>query len=213
MRPPKTKEALVLKNCSMWNGMHENRAELPESCDTRVRLSEATGPAPRVTVRQARAGQVIEPAANPEDFHTAFLAAFGTTNETIAEALFQQLLNSLHTEPVDGTTANLALALMHEIAPKDVVEAMLACQMVAAHVAAMDASRRALHVEQSAAGRTAYGSLSRKLMTLFTAQMDALNRHRGKATVQKVIVEKVLVAPGGQAIVGAVAHGGRGDGG
>ena len=69
----------------------------------------------------------------------------------------------------------------------------------------MDASRRALHVEQTAGGRAAYLSLARKLMTLFTAQMDALNRHRGKVTVQKVIVEKVHVAPGGQAIVGAIA--------
>jgi hypothetical protein len=101
---------------------------------------------------------------------------------------------------------------MHEIGPKDVVEGMLACQMILAHVAAMDASRRALHVEQTAGGRAAYLSLARKLMTLFTAQMDALNRSRSKATVQKVIVEKVLVASGGQAIVGAVANGGQGDG-
>jgi hypothetical protein len=33
--------------------------------------------------------------------------------------------------------------------------------------------------------------------------MDSLGRHRGKPTVQKVIV-KVLVAPGAQVIVGAV---------
>jgi hypothetical protein len=50
-------------------------------------------------------------------------------------------------------------------------------------------------------------------MTLFTAQMDALNRHRGKGTTQKIVIERVLVAPGAQAIVGAVANGGRGGGG
>jgi hypothetical protein len=94
---------------------------------------------------------------------------------------------------------------MHEISPKDVVEAMVGCQMILAHVAAMDASRRALHVEQTAGGRAAYLSLARKLMTLFTAQMDALNRHRGKVTVQKIVIERVHVAPGGQAIVGAIA--------
>lgn len=49
-------------------------------------------------------------------------------------------------------------------------------------------------------GRQAYLGLVRKLMTLFSAQMDALNRHRGKATVQKVIVERVQVAPGAQAV-------------
>jgi hypothetical protein len=42
--------------------------------------------------------------------------------------------------------------------------------------------------------------------------MDALNRHRGKATVQKVVVEKVLVAPGGHAVVGAVSSGRQGGG-
>jgi hypothetical protein len=47
---------------------------------------------------------------------------------------------------------------------------------------------------------------------LFTAQMDAFNRHRGKATVQKVIIEKVYVAPGGQAVVGAISSGRQGDG-
>jgi hypothetical protein len=89
---------------------------------------------------------------------------------------------------------------------------MLAYQMIVAHLAGMDASRRALHIEQTPGGRQAYLSLARKLMTLFAAQMDALNRHRGKATVQKVVVEKVLVASGGQAVVGAVSRGRQGDG-
>ena len=199
--------------------MHENRTELPDCPDTRVRLSEATGPAPRVKVRQAEAGQAIEPvldeAANPEDFRGAFLAAFGTADDGVAEALFGQLLNGLHTEPgkpVDSATANLALALMHEIGPKDMVEAMLACQMVVTHIAAMDVSRRAMHVEQTAVGRAVYLNLARRLMATFSLQIDSLGRHRGKPTVQKVIVERVYVAPGAQAVVGAVASGGRGDG-
>jgi hypothetical protein len=177
-------------------------------------------PAPRVAVREMETGQAIEPVldgtANLEDFRVAFLAAFGTIDEVVAEALFGQLLSGLHTEPhkpIDPAIANLALALMHEISPKDVVEAMVGSQMILAHVAAMDASRRALHGAQTAGGRAAYLSLARKLMTLFTAQMDALNRHRGKGTTQKIVIERVLVAPGAQAIVGAVANGGRGDGG
>jgi hypothetical protein len=175
-------------------------------------LSPPSLAAPRVTVMRTESGQGTEFAPdgtqNLDDFRASFLAAFGTTNETIAAALFQQLLNALLTEPdkpLDCTTANFALALVNSIAPKDELEAMLACQLIVAHVAAMDASRRALHIDQTAAGRAAYLSLARKLMTLFTAQMDALNRHRGKGTVQRVVVERVYVAPGGQAIVGAVA--------
>jgi hypothetical protein len=175
-------------------------------------------PAPRVRARLTGAGPAIEPtlgdAANPDAFRAAFLSAFGTVDELVAEALFTQLLNGLHADPakaVDSATANLALALMHEIGPKDVVEAMLACQMIVAQVAAMDASRRALHAEQTPGGRQAYLSLARKLMTLYATQVDTLNRHRGKTTTQKVIVEKMLVVPSAQPVVGAVA--GRGEGG
>ena len=127
-------------------------------------------PAPRVKVTQTDGGQTVEPiledAANLNDFRIAFRSAFGTVDELIAEALFAQLLNGLHTDPrkpLHSGTANLALALTHEIAPKDVVEAMLACQMIVAHAAAMDASRRALHIEQTAGGRATYLLLARKL--------------------------------------------------
>src|SRR6266849_551785 len=170
-------------------------------------------------VRQTDSGQAVEPirdeTENLEDFQAAFLAAFGTTEQTIAEAFFEQLANALHADPtkaLDAATANLVLALLHRIGPRDDVEAMLCSQMVAAHVAAMDVTRRALHTEQTAGGRAVYLNLAPRLMTTFTLQMDSLGRHRGKPTVQKVIVEKVLVAPGGQAVVGAISSR-RGDGG
>jgi hypothetical protein len=76
----------------------------------------------------------------------------------------------------------------------------------------MDAARRAAHIEQTPGGRQTYLSLARKLMTLFTVQIDALNRHRGKGTTQKIVIERVLVAPGGQAVVGSVSAGGKGGG-
>ena len=159
---------------------------------------------------------VLDETLDLDEFRIRFVGAFGTTEQIIAEALFQQVVNALHPDPkklLDAATANLVLALLHRIGPRDELEAMLASQMIVAHVAAMDASRRALHVEQTAGGRAAYLSLTRKLMMLFTAQMDALNRHRGKGTTQKIVIERVLVAPGAQAIVGAVANGGPGDGG
>ncbi len=184
-----------------------------------VRVPLRSVPAPRVAIRETVTGQAIEPildeTANLEDFHAAFLAAFGTTQQIVAEALFEQLVNALHPDPkkpIDAATANLVLALLHRIGPRDEIEAMLASQMIVAHMAAMDASRRAIHVEQTPGGRQTYLSLARKLMVLFTTQMDALNRYRGKATVQRVVVERVYVAPGGQAIVGAVSSGKGGGG-
>jgi hypothetical protein len=195
-------------------------SELQNAPGLDMKMPRPFGPAPRVAVRVTEAGQSIAPIydeiPNREDFHAAFLAAFGTTEQIIAEALFQQVVNALHPDPkkpLDAATANLVLALLHRIGPRDELEAMLASQMIVAHVVAMDAGRRALHVEQTAGGRAAYLSLTHKLMMLFTAQMDALNRHRGKGTTQKIVIERVLVAPGGQAVVGAIANGGRGDGG
>ena len=182
-------------------------------------MTTALNSAPRLRISRTESGQltelILDEAADVDALRAAFLSAFGTTELVIAEALFEQILNALHTHPenpLDDATANLVLAMLHRIHPRDELEAMLACQMVVAHVAAMDASRRALHVEQSAGGRIAYLTLSRKLMSLFTAQMDALNRYRGKGTTQKIVIERVLVASGAQAIVGAVASGGRGDG-
>jgi hypothetical protein len=47
------------------------------------------------------------------------------------------------------------------------------------------------------------GSLATKLLRTFTAQIEALQRYRGKGQ-QKVTVEHVHVHSGGQAIVGTV---------
>jgi len=192
--------------------------DLQGVAEAAIRVRLRCMPAPRVAIGETATGGAVEPildeTMNLEDFRSRFLAAFGTTEQIIAEALFDQLVNALHADPtkaLNAASANLILALLHRIGPRDEIEAMLACQMIVAHVAAMDASRRALHVEQTAGGRAAYLGLARKLMTLFTAQMDALNRHRGKGTTQKIVIERVLVAPGAQAVVGAVANRGRGD--
>ena len=48
-----------------------------------------------------------------------------------------------------------------------------------------------------------------KLARTYTAQMEALNRYRGKGS-QQMVVENVHVTEGGQAIVGPVSHRGPG---
>jgi hypothetical protein len=160
-------------------------------------------PAPRVKVVKTETGQAIElvpdGSGDLDTFRVRFLAALGTTEPVIAETLLQHLLNVLHADPkkpLDAATANLSLALLHRIGPRDELEAMLGCQLVTAHVAAMDAARRAVHVDQVHGGRQAYLSLSRKLMNLYVAQLDALNRHRGRGSTQKMNIERVSVAPG-----------------
>jgi hypothetical protein len=101
------------------------------------------------------------------------------------------------------------LCRLSEIGPRDVIEAMLAVQMVATHEAALECFRRAALAEQTFAGRELGLKYADKLVRSFAALADALNRHRGKGQ-QVVRVEHVHVHPGGQAIVGAVTQGGGG---
>jgi hypothetical protein len=86
--------------------------------------------------------------------------------------------------------------------------AAAATQMVATHVASMTALRR-MNGSETIPQQDSNGNLVVKLLRTFTAQIEALQRHRGKGE-QKVTVEHVHVHAGGQAIVGAVTPGGGG---
>jgi hypothetical protein len=98
------------------------------------------------------------------------------------------------------------------VAPRDELEGMLAAQMLACHNAAMECYRRAMIGEQTFEGRRENLNQANRLSRTQTMLMDALSRYRGKGQ-QKVTVEHVHVHAGGQAIVGAVEHGGGVSGG
>ena len=134
-------------------------------------------------------------------------AVFGVTDPDVATRLLSQLLGVLQpdtSEPVDPVLINQALALVHDVGPADAMEAMLAIMLVSAEYAAMDIMRRATHPAQTAAGRQSYVTLSLKAMRTFAQLLEALNHGRGKGVTQRVIVERVTVEAGGQAVVGAV---------
>lgn len=114
----------------------------------------------------------------------------------------------------DGTpidTLEISLAGLHGIGPEDVIEGMLAAQMLASHNGAMDCYRRATDPKYSMELRLESAKLAAKLSKAHAALVEALNRHRGKSQ-QKVTVEHVHVHSGGQAIVGTVSHHGGGAG-
>jgi hypothetical protein len=101
-----------------------------------------------------------------------------------------------------------AVQLFESLAPSDGAEAMLAMQMVGTHSAAMECLRRAMIPDQMPRARDSCLRDAQKMMTLYTRQLETLNRHRGKGQ-QKVTVEYVNVEAGGQAIVGSVDTGNR----
>lgn len=101
-----------------------------------------------------------------------------------------------------------ALDLYESLAPTDGLEGMLATQMVGTHHAALECLRMAAVPGQTFASRDMNLKHAQKLMALYTQQVAALNKHRGKGQ-QKVTVEHVNVHAGGQAVVGNVEMGKR----
>ena len=71
----------------------------------------------------------------------------------------------------------------------------------------MECYRRAMLPGQPIEGKQINLTLAAKLTRANAAQVEALNKYRGKGQ-QKVIVEHVHVYQGGQAIVGSVTPGG-----
>ena len=81
--------------------------------------------------------------------------------------------------------------------------------MIGVHSLAIECLKRASLEGQTTFGMDANINRATKLLRTFTAQMEALNRHRGKVG-QQMVVGNVNVNEGGQAIVGPVSHDGRG---
>ena len=139
---------------------------------------------------------------NARPAESALAKLCGTSSNLLAGSIVNQAISTFSRYDPEKNNASLAVAALREIAPKDSFEGMLAAQMLGTHNLAMACLGRAAngeHVDTIARNV----ELATKLTRTFTAQMEALNRHRGKGQ-QKVTVEHVTVNAGGQAIVGSV---------
>ena len=142
------------------------------------------------------------------------MQAIGTTDLDFFDGLMRHLVNAGtgKGERASEQNANFMLAVVKGIEPRDQIEAMLAAQMAAVHNATMTFARRLAHVDiipQQDSAQNAFNKLART----FAAQVEALKRYRSGGE-QKMTVQHVHVAEGGQAIVGNVnapTRGGRGE--
>ena len=147
------------------------------------------------------------------DLQTAesiFRRTFGTDSQEFAELMMSDLINTEHYDhknPGDLKKINGLLAAVSGIAPKDEAEALLAVQMTTIHQTSLSCLRRANAENQTFAGRMGNINQAVKLMRTYTAQLESLNKYRGKGR-QKMTVEHVHVHEGGQAIVGNITKGG-----
>lgn len=144
-------------------------------------------------------------AASSGDLQTAT----GSTDFTVAGLRLSDILQTFWRP---GQTQILPEQLDHlfqtmlELAPADPSERMLVGQMIGCYNAAMECFRRAMIPEQGHEARMSNLKQAERLSGTYAKLLEALDKHRGKGQ-QKVTVEHVHVAAGGQAIVGNVDTG------
>lgn len=161
-----------------------------------------------ITAKQTDEKSVIDTAKD----RSTFKSTVGTADEKLALYILRELATLVESPSDKDVTESigLALSLQHSIQPKDELEALLASQMAGAHHLAMRFMKRASD-DQSTEVLNANVERATKMMRTFTAQMEALNRYRGKGQ-QKVTVEHVTVNQGGQAVIGVIEKAGGGGG-
>lgn len=147
--------------------------------------------------------------ANPDSAGLLLMAECATCDPAFLAGITGQVARiGAHGLRIDDTASNFLLSVVRAVDPRDELETMLAVQMGAIHQATLMMARRLNHVENIAQQDAAERALN-KLARTYAMQMEALKRYRTGGQ-QKVVVEHVTVNEGGQAIVGSVAHGGRG---
>ena len=175
----------------------------PSTGSTRPRV-------PKVNVKaQADGSYALSVGDDSKEDFLKLMDALGVTQRGVITGYLSQVINSVSKSGPVEETYQFAFGFIQSIEPTNEVEAALAAQMAAVHIASMDTSRRLLQAG-SQESFSCYERAVNKLMRTYTTQMEALKRHRSKAQ-QVVRVERVTVEEGAQAIVGDVHHGGRVD--
>jgi len=170
-----------------------------------VTKRKETAPLPKIELKE---DGILKVQVTGED---SMRLIFGTESDELANGLLRQIVNAAkHEQDPNLIGAHFMLSAVKGIEPQDEVEAMLATQMAAVHMATMTFARRLAHIEnipQQDSAEKAFNKLART----FTAQVEALKRYRTGGE-QKVTVQHVTVNEGGQAVDGNVSHsaGGRG---
>lgn len=166
---------------------------------------------------EAKTNQIINLEKQPEQDRRDEIADakvldtyFGAKTPAMSKGLlrhcFRVLGSNGKSSGIAGNEERFFLAAaVSEIEPRDGVERMLAVQMAATHFAIVRAAEwisNAQTTDQIAAHTNGYTKLARA----YTAQMEALRKHRNGGK-QTVVIQHVNVEEGGQAIVGNVQPG------
>ena len=208
---PRKGKGSNLSPSSETSGTSEAKAQpyVPTPIETKALAAykaakEGRGPRLKVMINASDAGQVEAEHPNIWVGTLALMQAIGTTDLDFFDGLMRHLVNAGtgKGERASEQGANFMLAVVKGIEPRDQIEAMLAAQMAAVHNATMTFARRLAHVDiipQQDSAQNAFNKLART----FAAQVAALKDYRSKGE-QKMTVQHVHVADGGQAVIGNV---------
>jgi len=132
--------------------------------------------------------------------------ATGSDQPDVQQHLINQVCQTLWMPEGIGEVEKLtriqsAISSLQGIKPADEIEGMLAVQMVGTHNAVMNCLAKAMIEGQTFAGRDQSLKHAAKLLAIYSRQIEVLDKHRGKGQ-QKITVEHLVVAAGGQAVVG-----------
>ncbi len=135
---------------------------------------------PRLNLKIESANSVKIGVDHPEQGigQIALMRAIGTTDAEFYSGLLGHIINASKESAPSKAGANFMLAVVKGIGPRDQIEAMLAAQMAAVHVASMTFARRLAHVENIPQQDSAERAVN-KLTRTFAAQVAALRVRRG----------------------------------
>lgn len=129
------------------------------------------------------------------------MESLGTTNPDFAQGLTRQIVNAGSQGKEAGEEgSNFVLSVIAGIEPRDLVEAMLAIQMAAVHLATMTFSRRLAHVEnlqQQDVAEKAFNELASPLMSNPAARLWSATSAVGSGRLRMPInpMNKAHAAP------------------
>jgi len=106
---------------------------------------------------------------------------------------------------------NAVADALHAMKPADEIESMLIGRLIALHFQAMSYLETSSNRKNQTQIREMHVNRATKLFRVYNETLEALMRYRRKGE-QKVVVQHVNVAPGGQAVVGDIHQGGGGSG-
>lgn len=206
------------KTTSKLKRLRAHSPEIPSLAVHRGAQVSAPEPAPKGGIKKTESGKVEVTATHSlGDLLANLCALTGTSRNEVAIRIAGQVVDAIQvSKNTDADSIFIqAISMIAELAPQNATESMLAAQMIATHEKALFFLQAATGANQTIDGQQAAMLFATRLMRLHLDQIEAMQKLKGKAGQQKVVVEHVHVHvnEGGQAIVGAVGSEREGGGG